>query len=113
MKTQDWLTDDLITYININPVNMGRKKLPLRRFTFNWSTQHWKKHKEIDFIPNVYYYPMKPWKPIIRIANGTDPMTYALLYMTQEQGEHIPFIAKLLLTYGTEFVKFIIVDIAV
>ena len=106
--------DELITYINIsnldpNHINRGT----LRRFTFNWASSHWRIYKEIDYIPNVYYYPMKAWEPIIRIADGTDPITFALLYMTQEQGEHIPFIAKLLVNHGPEFVKFIVVDIAV
>ncbi len=102
--------DELITYINISRVN---RNVNMRRFTFNWSTSHWRIYKEIDYIPNVYYYSIKAWEPIIRIADGTDPITFALLYMTQEQGEHIPFIAKLLVNHGPEFVKFIVVDIAV
>jgi hypothetical protein len=103
--------NELITYINIS--NLGRNRETLRRFTFNWASSHWRIYKEIDYIPNVYYYSMKAWEPIIRIANGTDSITFALLYMTQEQGEHIPFIAKLLINHGPEFVKFIVVDIAV
>jgi len=112
MKQIEPYTDELITYINISNVS-SRKSLKLKRFMFNWATSHWKLYKEIDYIPNVYYYTMKQWEPIMRIANGTDSMTFALLYMTHEQGEHIPFVAKLLLNHGPEFVKFIVVDIPV
>lgn len=86
----------------------GNRRKTRQRFTFNWSKQHWKNHySELGYIPNIYWYKLKDWKDIIRVANGTDPITFALLYMNDsELGEHIPFVAKLLVKYGIESVRF-------
>jgi len=96
----------LITYIVINYLK-SRQSL----FVFDWSMKHWRNHKhELDYIPNTTYYTIKEWEHIIRIANGTDPITFALMYMKEERGKHIPLIAKLLVTYGIDSVKFVDID---
>lgn len=105
--------NELITHIQVERLSKSYNPLyrnETSRFTFHWSTFHWRKYKEIDYIPNVYYYQLDVWESIFRIANGTDPITFTLFYMNQEQGEHIPFIAKLMLNHGAESVKFVFID---
>lgn len=82
------------------------RRTPIYRFTFDWGSQHWKDHyRELMYVPNIYYYTLDVWQSIINIANNTDPLNHALLYVSEE-GEHVPVIAKMLLEYGIEAIKF-------
>lgn len=100
----DRYNDEEITVIIVEKyANSGVRNY---RFTFKWSNRHWKEnYKELAFIPNVYFYPLYIWEPLMKIVKGLDPVNYALLYLNDDN-EHIRFIAKLILLYGETSVRF-------
>ena len=110
------INDPKITYIIVNVDRVLATIIPHRkgsvRFVFDWSMKHYRLHKnELDYVPNVYYFHLKEWIEISNILTGTDSLSHALLYMNPMRGEHIPLIAKLIVTYGIESVKLVDINL--
>lgn len=94
------------THETITIVYIESTKNYKAQFTFNWSSKHWKNHyDEIATIPNLTHSHIEDWKPILNILNGVDPPS--LLLITDLKQDHQKFIAKLILCYGTEEIRFI------
>jgi len=94
--------NELVTHITIEQIDDKEYE-----FTFNWSNQQWKdNYKELANIPNITTFTsLDKWHLLINIVNGTDSISYAVLYL-EDENVYIKFIAKMLLKYGSDSVKF-------